>query len=111
MATQEGAGNSVIAEQLDEISRTASETLEEMRKISYSLRPFNLERFGLTRSISRAVEDVIDSTNIRFTQKIDLVDNILKPEAEIHIFRIVQEAINNILKHSKAKKASVTVRK
>jgi signal transduction histidine kinase/ligand-binding sensor domain-containing protein len=111
MATQEGAGNSVIAEQLDEISRTASETLEEMRKISYNLRPFNLERFGLTRSISRAVEDVIESTNIRFTQKIDPVDNILKPEAEIHIFRIVQEAINNILKHSKAKNASVTVRK
>ncbi|MCA1800904.1 MAG: histidine kinase [Rhodothermaceae bacterium] len=111
LGKQEGATESVIAEQLDEISRTASETLEEMRKISYNLRPFNLERFGLTRAITRAIEDVIDSTQIQFTLEIDPVDNILKPEAEIHVFRMVQEAINNIVKHSKAKTASVTVRK
>jgi signal transduction histidine kinase/ligand-binding sensor domain-containing protein len=109
MGQQKGADDAVIADQLEEISKTASATLEEMRKISYNLKPFNLERFGLTRSMTRAVEEAASSSPIRLSSEIDPIDKLMKPGAEVHLFRIIQEALNNILKHSQAETASVSI--
>jgi signal transduction histidine kinase/ligand-binding sensor domain-containing protein len=104
-----GSDKEMLSEQLDEIERTATAALVDMRKISHNLRPFNLERFGLTETIAHSVKDADASSGIGFRTELDTIDNLLPPAHEIHLFRIVQEALNNILKHSEAASASVSI--
>jgi signal transduction histidine kinase len=96
-------------EPLDEISSTASHAVEEMRGIAYNLRPYQLEKLGLTAAIRGLITRVAASSNIRFATEIDTVDGLFSQETEISIYRIVQEALNNTVKHSQATEGRVLV--
>jgi signal transduction histidine kinase len=95
--------------QLDEISSTVTQALEDVRSIAHNLRPYQLDRLGLTMALESMVRKVSESSTITFSADIDPVDGLLVPDAEINLYRIVQEAINNIVKHSGATRAQVTV--
>jgi signal transduction histidine kinase/ligand-binding sensor domain-containing protein len=96
-------------EQLDDISATASQAIEEVREISYNLRPYQLDDLGLTKAIEFIVAKVAGSSEIRFASQLDPIDNLFTPEAEINIYRIVQECLNNIVKHSRASAATIRI--
>ena len=96
-------------EPLDEISSTASHAVEEMRDIAYNLRPYQLEKLGLTAAVRGLIGRVSASSNIRFTAQIDPIDGLFSQEVEISIYRIVQEALNNTIKHSQATTGRVLV--
>ena len=96
-------------EQLNEISDSASRPIDEVREIAYNLRPYQLDRLGLTKAIQLLVSDASESLPIRFTVEIEPIDGIFSKEEEINLYRIIQECINNIIKHSKATEASVTI--
>jgi len=110
MARQNKIDKEYIDAQLEEISSTASSTIQEIRKISHNLRPYNLQRFGFTNSVSRLVKNAEESSGITFTKNLEDVDKMISPEHETHFFRIIQESLNNILKHSEATHASITLR-
>ena len=95
--------------QLDEISSTVTQALEEVRSIAHNLRPYQLDRLGLTMALESMVRKVSESSTITFSADLDPVDGLLVPDAEINLYRIVQEAVNNIVKHSGATRAQVTV--
>lgn len=101
----------IISEQLDEIAKTATATLDEMRKIAHNLRPVNLERFGLTETIAQTVKDVGSASGITLNADIENIDKLLSPEVEMHLFRIVQEALTNIVKHAQATTGSISIKK
>jgi signal transduction histidine kinase/ligand-binding sensor domain-containing protein len=98
-----------LREHLDEISEAATQSLEEVRQISHNLRPYQLERLGLTNTLQTMLRQIANASDIGFTVEVGLIDGLLSKEEEISLYRIVQEAINNILKHSGAKEASVHV--
>ncbi len=95
-------GSESMKEPLDQISDTASHAVEEMREIAYNLRPYQLEKLGLTAAIRGLVTRVAASSGIRFVTEIGDVDGLFPQDVEISIYRIVQEALNNMLKHSQA---------
>lgn len=97
-------------EQFDEISRVASHTLEEVRDISHNLRPYQLDRLGLTKALQAMVGQVSRASGIPITIGLDSLDKVLLPPQEIHFYRIVQELLNNLVKHSHASTARVAVR-
>jgi signal transduction histidine kinase/ligand-binding sensor domain-containing protein len=109
LGKQAGDDKDSVSEQLDEIARTASSTLDEMRKIAHNLRPLNLERFGLTDTIVQTVKDVGSAARISLETHIDNIDTLIPAEVQIHLFRIVQEALNNIVKHAQARSGSVSI--
>jgi signal transduction histidine kinase/ligand-binding sensor domain-containing protein len=96
-------------EQFDEIATSASQSIEEVREIAYNLRPYHLDRLGLTNAIEAMIEKVAASTPIRFIPQLDSIDGLFPKEAEILIFRVVQESLNNIVKHSQASEARVRI--
>ncbi len=96
---------------LVEISETASDAIKEVREIAYNLGPFQLERLGLKNTIIEMIQKVGDSSTIKFTSEIDEIDGIFAKDSEVNIFRIVQEAINNIVKHSAANAANLRIEK
>jgi signal transduction histidine kinase len=98
-------------EQLNEVSMAASEALVEVKAIAHNLRPYQIDRLGLRKAIEAMVKAVADSSGIRFTAEIAELDNTLPKDAEINLYRIVQESLSNIVVHSAATEASVSVRK
>ena len=90
-----------------ENQKMIGETLEEVRSISRDLHPFQLENFGLVSSINDMIEKVSVATGIFISSDISDVDNLLSDRAQINIYRVIQEALNNIVKHSKANAAKV----
>ncbi|GLR15584.1 sensor histidine kinase [Portibacter lacus] len=87
------------------------ETLEELRAISSGLHPSVLERHGLTAAIQSLVNSIDESTDTFIEAEIDPIDNLFPPKSELHIYRIIQEALNNMVKHSNAQSASFKVKK
>lgn len=94
-----------------EMESLASNTLEELRAISRGLHPSILERLGPTAAIRNMVDEVDANTTIFFTHEIDDIDALLPREAALHLYRIIQEVLNNMIKHSEAKAASVIIEK
>ncbi len=97
-------------EKLDGLAAITSETLDEIRAISQNLRPTTLDTIGLTASLNNMIERLKRSTDM----SIDFVcpqsiDEVINKELEINIYRILQELMNNVLKHSKANEAIITI--
>ena len=86
-----------------------SDTLEEVRSISRDLHPFQLDKFGLTATINGMVEKVEESTDLFISREIDNIDGMLPKESEIHVFRTIQEALSNIVKHAGATAAKISI--
>ena len=97
-------------EHLQEITNSAISSINDVRSITHDLRPVYLEQFGLTDTLKNLIEQVRQSSEIKWVYHIDKIDGIIKSEKEINFYRIVQEGINNILKHSEATQASVMIR-
>jgi signal transduction histidine kinase/ligand-binding sensor domain-containing protein len=101
--------NEGTLEQLDEVSAATDQAIDEVAEISYNLRPYQLDRLGLSKAIVAMLRRLSGSSGIMFSAKIDSIDKLFASDAEISIYRIVQESVNNIVKHSQATEASVTV--
>lgn len=96
--------------QFDEISKVAGDAIDDVRRISYNLHPYQLERLGLTKAITSMFNNIQHISKIKFLIDIDNVDGLFNKEKEINIYRIVQECVNNIIKHSEAREAKVVIK-
>jgi signal transduction histidine kinase/ligand-binding sensor domain-containing protein len=96
-------------EQLNEITASASQAIDEVRTIAHNLRPYQLDRFGLTRTLRAIFTSFPHSSRIRFSAEIDAIDGLFSKQDEISIYRIVQESTNNIVKHADATEAQLSV--
>jgi len=97
-------------QQLRGISDLSSQVFEEIRSISHNLRPHLLDKLGMTRGLIHSISQMHETSATAFDVQIDPVDGLLSPEQEVHVYRIIQEAVNNIVRHAEAKHASVRVR-
>lgn len=100
-----------IQKSMDEISTVTSQALEEVRRISHGLGPHQLDHLGLTRAIRASIDRASENSSIVFASRVENIDGLFEREAEILLYRIVQEAVTNILKHSAATEAAVVVKK
>jgi signal transduction histidine kinase/ligand-binding sensor domain-containing protein len=98
-----------VTRQLTEISSTASQAIEEVREISYNLRPFHLDELGLTKALESMCDRVAQSSQIVIEYAIDNLDGFFPKSEQINFYRIVQECLNNIVKHSAAARARIVV--
>jgi PAS domain S-box-containing protein len=94
---------------LQGISDITSQAIAEVRQISHDLHPQQLDLLGLTRALRALIENTRESSMIAIDGKFDSVDDLFPREAATNVYRIVQESLNNILKHSRAKNARITL--
>lgn len=89
------------------IEKMVSMAQQELRALIMHLRPVNLEEHCLKEGIERLLGELdIKHENINIYQELNNIEG-LAPGLENNIFRVTQEAISNILRHSKATKFSV----
>ena len=95
-----------VAEYLREIRQSTLQTLGETRLLIFELRPPILEEVGLSAALRTRLESVEARSGLKV--KADLEDiGRLPPATEVGLYRIAQEALNNILKHAQAKSVQV----
>jgi signal transduction histidine kinase len=100
-----------LRHRLDEISGATSQAIEEVRRITHGLRPYQLDRLGLTQALRASVSRASENSSILFASRVEDIDGLFDKDAEIHVYRIVQEAITNVVKHSAATEATVVIKK
>jgi len=96
-------------ETASEISTEAVNAIAEMRSVSYNLRPYHLDRLGLAKAIEGLAEAVARASGIEILAIVDDVDEVFTEELRINFYRIVQEGLQNIVKHAHATEATVRV--
>lgn len=99
------------SDELEEISVAISSSLQDIRRISRNLRPTQLDRIGLTSSIDAMIRTVRETGDITINSALDDIDGLFSKEREIDIYRIIQEGLNNIIKHSTATQANITIQR
>lgn len=99
---------SFIDDKLDSLISKTGHTIESMRRISYQLMPVILDKMGLEPALEWLVRGYKDKNKINCRLTIDLKEIRLHNDISSSVYRIVQEALTNIVKHSKA--TSVTIR-
>ncbi len=97
--------------ELQNLKKVMRDSLQEVRKIIYNLRPMALDDLGLLPTLERYVISFKETTGIDVTFKYRGIDDAIKPVISLTVFRIVQEALNNVLKHSKSKTACIILEK
>ena len=95
---------------LHRCDRLLVKALEENRRIAHNLRPTDLDNLGLTAACTSFCSDVQLRTNLQFQLRLLEPAQRLPPVVELHLFRILQEAINNIEKHAKAQLVRLQMR-
>jgi PAS domain S-box-containing protein len=103
------ATNSDVRLKLSESSDLVRQSLAETRTLSYLLHPPLLEDTGLIPTVRWLVEGFAKRSGIDVTMEIPSEIGRLKPDIELMLFRVIQECLTNIHRHSGSKSASIRI--
>jgi len=94
-----------LKDEIRETVQVAEKAISDVRRISATLRPESLDRMGLVPALDHEIEYLSGRGGIDISFESKNFQVRLTPEKEIAVYRIVQEGITNILKHSQADQA------
>jgi len=94
---------------LQDIRQRIGVTLQGIRRFSQDLRPSIIDDLGLLPAVQWLVKQKAEDSGIDISLKINGKEQRLLPEMELILFRIIQEALNNIGKHAAATKADISL--
>jgi len=95
----------------EQMARISQQAIEGARAMAHNLRPAELDRVGLTAALTIMIERTTSSAGMVVDADLEHLDRMLPPEAEVQLYRIAQELMNNVLKHSAAKRVMIDLRK
>ncbi|HEX5247015.1 MAG TPA: GAF domain-containing protein [Gaiellaceae bacterium] len=102
---EDGTANEAVAE-LHELVVTA---LQDVRRLAVELRPKVLDDFGLVPALERLAESFGEQTGLRVDFRSTIGEERLPSEVETALFRLVQESLTNVVKHSHANNVSIVL--
>lgn len=98
-----------VKDELKLLKAVVRDTLQDVRKIIYNLRPMSLDDLGLIPTLQRFVASYREESQKQVIFKTRGNHNQLKPVVALTVFRLVQEAVNNIKKHANAQKVLINL--
>jgi signal transduction histidine kinase len=94
---------------LEKVQALAIRTLEEIQRVIYELRPSLLDDLGLLAAVNWGAKEYLETAGIQVHLETDGEERRLPAEIETALFRIIQEATTNIVRHSGADSTSITI--
>ena len=95
--------------ELNSMSNTIKTVINEMRGIIYNLKPMSLDDIGLTVTVERYASRLMDLNNINIYVKTNEETKEIHPVIKLTLFRIIQEACNNVIKHANATTINIDI--
>ncbi len=90
------------------IEKKVNKIIEDIRLLSRNIHPHYFEKLGLTKAVEMLLEETQQHSTIYWVHELENIDGYFDTKSQLMIFRMVQECINNIIKHSEAKNAKVS---
>jgi signal transduction histidine kinase len=109
LSTTLSGGHPEVKAQLDNLKSVAEQTFQTVRNIALLLRPSMLDDLGLAAALEWQGREVSRRSQIEVSVESESVPEDLPDEYKIYIYRLVQEALNNAVRHSGARNAKVVV--
>lgn len=97
-----------VQEGLAEVHEILTDALWEIRKIIVDLRPSGLDDLGLVPALGTFVRDRLEASGVAVETHLSRTPEPLPPNVETAVFRIAQEAVNNVARHANAHHVAVT---
>jgi two-component system sensor histidine kinase UhpB len=98
-----------LRDELDEAREGLRTSLEDVREIARRLRPEALDDLGLASALAALTNDLARRTGVRVERRLAADLRALEPDEELVVYRVAQEALTNVARHSGAQQASVTL--
>lgn len=94
---------------LEEVREGLAQALDGVRRYARGLRPPALDELGLMPAIDAYAREITENAGLALEVREEPIDGLLTPEAELALYRIVQEALTNACRHAHASRVRVTV--
>ena len=98
-------------EDLERAVALLQESIQSVREIAAMLHPHHLDRLGFCAAVGAMTETLAHSTGVTIHCVCEHLDGLLPKETEIHVYRIVQEALSNAVRHASATEIMLHVTK
>jgi signal transduction histidine kinase len=105
----EGLRHDVVQERLRRVEQMLASAIDSVRRFSRDLRPSLLDDLGLVHAIDWLAADLGRRTGITAQLRIRGTTRRLRPQVELALFRIIQEALHNVERHSAASAVRVRI--
>jgi signal transduction histidine kinase len=86
-----------------------SRVIEDVRRLAHGLNPSELQTLGLCIAIKALIRNFCEQTHITVHHDVEALDNGFRPETQIVLYRIFQEALTNIYKHARAEAVRIDI--
>jgi signal transduction histidine kinase len=106
-AVDEAGEGTHVSKAVGDLRELVVATLQDVRRLAVQLRPKALDDFGLVPALERLVQTFSEASGINADLEANLGEERLPPEVETTLYRIVQEALTNVVKHAGAKTVSI----
>jgi signal transduction histidine kinase len=106
-AVEDAQGDEQLRAAGGELRELIVATLQDVRRLAVQLRPQALDDFGLVAAVERLARTISDATGIAVDVESRLGPERLPEEVETTLYRIVQEALTNVVKHAQARNVTV----
>ena len=107
---RDAVGPDALDELLDQLREDILSCAEGVRRIARGLRPPELQDVGLVAAIRSHVRTLAEAADVEIAVEADAVEDCLDVDAKLVLYRIVQEAVSNVVRHSRAEEAVVRIR-
>jgi len=97
-----------VIERVNELKSMTNDVLENLHRLAINLRPASLDHLGLIAALRQYIETFSRQHSIKTQfEVVGLDDKRLPPTVETNLYRIVQEALTNVVRHAKASRVDV----
>jgi two-component system sensor histidine kinase DegS len=103
------ANRDEVVDELRQLKKTVKDSLQEVRRIIFNLRPMTLDDLGLVPTLKRYLEEIKEREGFEAKLEVHGMDKRLDNTYEVALFRLVQEALNNAKKYAEANNVWLTI--
>lgn len=92
---------------IEDVRTELAKAMEGVRRFARALRPPALDEVGVVAALREHARTLCETAGVRARVEADAVDRLLSPNAELVLYRIVQEALSNVVRHAQARTVCV----
>jgi signal transduction histidine kinase len=108
---EQTADSAEAREALTSVRELVISTLQDVRRLAVELRPSALDDFGLVPAVERLTDTFREQSGLQVDLESQLGEERLATEAETTLYRVIQEALTNVIKHAEAERVSILLQR